>query len=56
MLAKLGETAEKGLLGGYKGAAGDWDKVVRAYEYNRERHCFIDMLYTFKAWQSGESC
>ena len=38
MLSKLTETAEKGFLGGLKGAAGSWDKVVRAYEYNRE--CF----------------
>ena len=36
VLAKLTETAEKGFLGGLKGAAGSWDKVVRAYEYNRE--------------------
>lgn len=36
VLAKLSETAEKGLLGGLKGAAGSWDKVVKAYEYNRE--------------------
>ncbi|PRW59500.1 CDK5RAP3 isoform A [Chlorella sorokiniana] len=34
VLAKLSETAEKGLLGGLKGAAGSWDKVVKAYEYN----------------------
>lgn len=39
VLAKLSETAEKSLLGSLKGAAGEWDKVVRAYEYNRERGC-----------------
>lgn len=38
VLAKLSETAEKSLLGGLKGAAGSWDKVVKAYEYNRECH------------------
>lgn len=37
VLAKLSETAEKGLLGGLKGAAGSWEKVVKAYEYNREQ-------------------
>lgn len=36
VLAKLSETAEKGFLGSYKGAAGEWDKIVRAYEYNCE--------------------
>lgn len=36
VLAKLEETAEKSLLGSLKGAAGDWHKIVRAYEYNRE--------------------
>ena len=30
------EGAEKSFLGSYKGAAGSWEKVVRAYEYNRE--------------------
>ncbi|KAL4859070.1 CDK5RAP3-like protein [Chlorella vulgaris] len=34
VLAKLEETAEKSLLGSLKGAAGDWHKIVRAYEYN----------------------
>ncbi|KAI7844631.1 hypothetical protein COHA_001721 [Chlorella ohadii] len=34
VLAKLSETAEKGLLGGLKGTAGSWEKVVKAYEYN----------------------
>ena len=37
ILAQLAGTAEKGLLGGYKGEAGKWDKIVRAYEANRER-------------------
>jgi hypothetical protein len=37
VLAKLmSEGAEKGFLGSYKGAAGAWDKIVRAYEYNCE--------------------
>jgi len=36
VLAKLTETAEKSFLGSFKGAAGSWDKVVKAYEYNRE--------------------
>ncbi|KAL4459017.1 hypothetical protein ABPG75_013882 [Micractinium tetrahymenae] len=34
VLGKLSETAEKGFLGSFKGAAGDWEKVVKAYEYN----------------------
>ena len=37
VLARLSEGAEKGFLGGLKGAAGDWDKLVKAYEYNREQ-------------------
>lgn len=36
VLGKLSETAEKGFLGSFKGAAGEWEKVVKAYEYNRE--------------------
>lgn len=34
VLGKLGETAEKTFLGSYKGAAGEWEKIVKAYEYN----------------------
>ena len=51
MLAKLTETAEKGFLGGLKGAAGSWDKVVRAYEYNRE--CSLREQGLGKALQSA---
>lgn len=36
MLARLAEGAERGFLGSLKGAAGGWEKVVKAYEYNRE--------------------
>lgn len=34
VLSNLSETAEKGFLGSFKGAAGSWDKVIKAYEYN----------------------
>ena len=36
VLGVLSEGAEKGFLGGLKGAAGEWERVVKAYEYNRE--------------------
>jgi hypothetical protein len=37
VLARLVEEgAERGMLGSLKGAAGDWEKVVKAYEYHRE--------------------
>ncbi len=36
ILSKLSETAEKSFLGSFKGAAGTWDKLVRAYEYGCE--------------------
>lgn len=46
VLGKLSETAEKGFLGSFKGAAGEWEKVVKAYEYNRELRasCFLWVL------------
>eukprot|EP00887_Chlorella_sp_A99_P006696 scaffold3.g6696.t1 len=34
VLERLAETAEKSLLGSYKGAAGVWGKLVHAYESN----------------------
>lgn len=49
VLAKLSETAEKGLLGGLKGSAGSWDKVVKAYEYNREwPGCSVSALLAWR--------
>ena len=36
ILARLSETAERGLLGSLKGLAGTWERIVRAYESNCE--------------------
>jgi hypothetical protein len=50
VLARLGETAEKGLLGSYKGAAGEWEKLVKAYKHSRER---VPLLAGQKGWRAG---
>lgn len=34
ILAKLTETAERGLLGSLKGEAGTWERLIKAYEAN----------------------
>jgi hypothetical protein len=34
ILAKLTETAERGLLGSLKGTAGTWERIAKAYESN----------------------
>ena len=44
MLAKLAEGAERGFLGSLKGAAGEWEKVVKAYEYNRAYNLIVWLL------------
>lgn len=52
---KLAETAERKLFGGYSGAAGAWDSIVRAYEKNGERvtdHNTICLL----AGEPGAGC
>jgi hypothetical protein len=32
ILSKLKETAERNVIGGLKGSAGRWEKIVKAYE------------------------
>lgn len=38
----LAEDADKGLFGGLKGAAGTWDKLVKAYE-KQSKHSLLCM-------------
>ena len=56
VLGQLAEGAEKGFLGGLKGAAGEWEKLVKAYEYNRKCaavHCCPCLGCFVACWLGG---
>lgn len=44
--SSLAEDADKGLFGGLKGAAGTWDKLVKAYEKQSQSCCTLRRLST----------